>query len=273
MVLGACMLTAEASAMNITFDPDGAGTDASSRVVQDLQWGIVPSPYTINQNLGADGVLGNGDVFTENFTMVLNRGTLTNGNGYFGWSGNVYWNVALSGHVVNYSNPNAVTDNLTNGALLAALATSSFGIQFDTLTTDGWMFDTDQDGDPTTGAGLKIADFDMTSGGGSNLALVVGSLIGSVTVNAELSNFTSDYISDELGNALKNGVLLAITTGSNRFEGAVNSNTGDNEIQLTLRDNGFSTTFEEKVPEPDMLALMGMGFLAFGASRRKARAV
>jgi hypothetical protein len=236
-----------------------------------------PQYFSVTTNLGAAGganTLDVGDTFSQNLTLLTNSSSLGGGSQNFALGGDYRFNVTLTGAV-----------------------TSTVGAPI-TLNADGTVSNTSSTFDVAFTAGT-ISLFDNTtstfitnlvfqSGGISGIQLVAGSFIGDVTINTLLggTNCTpgtcDPYILDGSGNTLAgNGMeLFTITTGSARVTDGTNgapapfagSNPLANSLVINFQDNGQSTTFNQ-IPEPASLALIGMGLLGLGATRRWKKSV
>ncbi|SFU35506.1 PEP-CTERM sorting domain-containing protein [Nitrosospira multiformis] len=223
-----------------------------------------PQNFHATTDVGINKILDNGDTFTSTFNLLTNSSSLGAGATNFNLGGDYRFEVALNGVVTNAMgapitlNPD---DTVTNPA------GSSFGINFTSATIG--LFDNITN--------THITDLMFQSGGGSDIRLLAGSFIGDITLNTLLggANCTAascdPYILDGSGGSLTGAglELLTITTGSERFLSFDGSIFADNRLQINFQDNGQSTTFVGRVPEPASLALIGIGLLGFAATGRK----
>jgi hypothetical protein len=230
-----------------------------------------PQFYSITQNLGADNTVTTGDTFSENLTLLTNSSSLGGGSQNFALGGDYRFEVNLSGAVTNVSgapitlNPdNTVTNPLG----------SSFDADFTSATIS--LFD--------NSTNTFITNLTFQSGGISGVQLVAGSFIGDITLNTLLggANCTGascdPYLLNSSGGSLAGAglELLTITTGSTRITDGTGggpapfagSNFATNTLVVNFQDNGQSSTFIGRVPEPASLALIGIGLLSLSVARR-----
>jgi hypothetical protein len=231
-----------------------------------------PQYYQAITNVGADNILNTGDTFSEQLTLLINSSSLGGGLVDTSLGGDYRFEVNLQGAIGNVS---GASITLNPDSSVTSPAGSSFDINFTSGTIS--LFD--------NVTNTHITDLAFQSGGGSSLQLVAGSFIGDITLNTLLggANCTAascdPYILNGSGGSLAGaGIeLLTITTGSARLttgQGSqplsfAGSSFATNTLVVNLQDNGQSTTFVGRVPEPASLALIGIGLLGFAATGRK----
>ena len=234
-----------------------------------------PQFFSAAVNVGADHAITNGDVFSETLSLLTTSSSLGGGGQNFALGGDYRFDVILNGVIENSSGP-LITLNPDNSI------TTGAGSLFDVKFTSGTisLFDNT--------SGNAITNLIFQSGGASDIRLLADSFISDVTINALLggANCTpgtcDPYILDGSGNSLAGTELglFTITTGSSRVTdgtgGAPGAFAGSNFATDTLvvnfQDNGQSMTFNQ-TPEPTLLALMGIGLLGLGATRRRKKLV
>lgn len=226
-------------------------------------------------DVGADKTLSNGDKFTESLTLLTNSSSLSGGAQNFALGGDYRFQVTLSGDIMNVSGLPVV---LNSDNSVTAPADSTFDVTFISGTIS--LFD--------NVTNTHITDLVFQSGGASAIQLLAGTPIGDVTINTLLggTNCTAascdPYLLNGSGGSLAGAglELFTITTGSARVADGTNgapatfagSDYATNSLVVNFQDNGQSTTFNQ-IPEPASLALIGMGLLGLGATRRWKKSV
>jgi hypothetical protein len=240
---------------------DGAGTPGTFIPLDKLNTIASPQLYFASTNLGANNLLDNGDSFSETLTLLSNSSSLGFGGTVFGLGGDYRFNVSILGHVTNVIGT-PITLNPDNS--VTSDATSKFDIVFDSATI-GLFNNTTND---------HIANLTLSSGGASNIQLVAGSFIGDITLNTLLGGAGCVNCDPYIRNSAMGSItavgseFLAITTGSTRFRDFNGSDFATHTLITNFQDNGQSTTF---IPEPGSLALLGVGLLGLGISRKKTK--
>ncbi|GAB1719735.1 MAG: hypothetical protein NTAFB09_14660 [Nitrosospira sp.] len=234
-----------------------------------------PQYFFASNNVGADHTITAGDTFTESLTLLTNSSSLGGGAQNFALGGDYRFQVTLSGDITNVVGTPIV---LNPDNSVTTSASSTFDVTFTSGTIS--LFD--------NVTNTHITDLLFQSGGASGIRLLAGSFIGDVTINTLLggANCTAascdPYLLNGSGGSLAGAglELFTITTGSARVTDGTGgapatfagSDYATNNLVVNFQDNGQSTTFNQ-IPEPASLALIGMGLLGFGATRRWKKSV
>lgn len=232
----------------------------------------------IEQGVGVDGILNNGDVFTElgflnvldaDNTGILFRNTTTGNfvNAYFAFDG-------LSGTVTNYDNgADGLDTTLANYSSTAgnALSDDSWDLAF-TPGVGTMTIYLDDDLDPTNGA-VELATLSLLAGEGSSPEFVLGQgegrfglIAGFQTVRDDFWSFTDGTDFNEwLTTYGANSIMLTSFNLGATFRGV--SDDGINLDFEVLNEGSFQVS---AVPEPTTMLLFGVGLLGLaGISRKK----
>lgn len=231
----------------------------------------------VDQNLGGDGILNNGDVFTElGFLSILDADNTnlifqdTNGDfahAYFAFEG-------LTGTITNYDNgADGLDTTLANYSSSTgnALADDSWDLAF-TPGVGTLAIYLDDNIDPTDGA-LELATFSLLAGDGSSPEFVLGEAEGQFGLiggfQTVLNNFWSFTDGTDFDDWLTTyGVNSIIMTSFNL--GATFQGVSDDGINLqfdVLNEGSFKIS---AIPEPTTMLLFGAGLLGLaGVSRKK----
>lgn len=221
--------------------------------------GNFPAKSTITQNLGADGILSNGDTFTEfgglNVVGADSEATFFTSSGapariYYEFSG-------LSGWVdnVNLSDPAKPVYDIHFNPGVGSI---------DLLYTDDLTLAT-SDG--------VLASFDLLKAGATGFTLAEGAgLNGGFSFTIGFQNVLNGFWQFPMGYA--EDILAALGPDSIKGYADMNANilkggivpTSNNALLITVENSG---TIRHAVPEPSTMFLLGVGILGLGAFARR----
>lgn len=272
----------------VNFDADAAGTtyfvqeiwgwDLEAVAKESIGGGFID--IVTHQQLGADGILSNGDTFYENITVqVLNGlgappayGALQ--NGYEGFppivpAANLYIDIALDGFIAGLAGPANTTASNPSQILLNS---------FTSIFTNGsatMYVDADSDMAYDVGETL-VASFDLAQAG--NFIIVPSVFSGAaatIDYGFQATYFNPAYFSNAAGfpdfqNMIAQGFLFTLTQGGVAYSGLVGGDTAadPDEILLGWQETGFDAKFDA-IPEPSTILLLGCGLIGIAAIGRK----
>lgn len=275
-VLGTSALTA--SAQTFEFDPDQNGIFIDTNVLTTSMFPNTPIPVT--QSFGADGLLNNGDVFSESFQYNNSNSTGTP-SALFPLNG-LTFDMSLTGKIANVAYGAGVPDALDAGGTAVQQATFADNLSQTSFET---IFNTSIQ-DPTAGLTISwmggvIGEFDLVK----QINTVGISLDGTTVNQAFIFDFQFDQTWAAGNMATINAVwrqdggsLIDATSFTIQGQGSAGPNGSTSGagvdangfyVIIDVQDNG--STFKSKIPEPSSIAILGLGLLGLAGARRKGR--
>ena len=268
LLAGASM---SASADTFQFDPEQDTTFIDVDIINSQ---LLPNfPVDVRQYFGADGLLNDGDAFTEQFTFNFSNATPTLDI----WAiDELNFNFDLAGTISNVVYGAGVPDLADLPGNLATfqanLAATSFDLNF-TNTMEALSIDYN---------GTVIGVFDLVAttttdtialdGSNTNVGFVFNlqfneawALGNAATLNSVWRDGDGDLI--DIANF---DLFAAGSAGPNgTSDGLFFDQNNVPYIDINVKDNGAA--FTARIPEPSTVAMLGLALLGFAGSRRKAK--
>jgi len=265
-----------ASADPIWFDPSESGTSIR---VDSFGLAIWPNqPYEVRQFFGADGMLNDGDAFTESFTYNNNNSTDDVGFDSTIYGDDLLFTFDLSGFIAD----------VTYGSGVPTLGTATFGDDLLDTSFQSVFNPTSVDSSvnmTVTYQGNTIGVFDLIQGGSDTPIFLSGLLNSAFLIDLK---FNQDWVDNntatfekvwqlESGDPLNPETEIAIGAGSGGPTGdpfdptfIIDNGTGTEDIYASLAVRSYGASLQFAVPEPTSLAVLGLGLLGLVGFRRKA---
>jgi len=273
----------------VNFDADAAGTVYGVQTIYGWDLEAVAKEYVgaagpvdivTHQQLGADGILNDGDTFYENITVAVWGGIGQPPSysylipGYLGFppdipSANLYIDIALNGFIAGVLTPGNVTATNPEDILLSS---------FTSIFTNGsaTMY-VDANSDMTYNVGeTLVASFDLAQAGNFIIVpSVFSAAAATIDYGFQATYFNPAYFSNAAGfpdfqNMIAQGFLITLTQGGVAYSGLVGGDTATDpdEILLGWQETGFDAKFDA-IPEPSTILLLGCGLIGIAAIGRK----
>ena len=254
------------------FDVDGDG-DSSNAIEVNLFQADSDEYFDAVVDLGIDGALGNGDIFTDNYSLniLYSENTSGSANHVFGIGSFTATMTNIKGEVKNYDDGGDATT-----------AADYSGIDNDTWDLEFYA------GDAVAGTGIATITYNgddigtfLVKAGGTDSPFTEdsnGTITGSTGITLVALELTAGYWYTTGGIDMstidpQSLIIGLVDSGANLEE--VSGDVGDpddetdDQLTLTFSDNG-DTIRISTVPEPATFALFGFGLLGLAAiSRRK----
>lgn len=292
LFLGVVLSAGSAFGYALNFDADAGG---ANKVVETIYgWDLegqkeevvagVARDIATHQSFGADNILGNGDTFTEDFTLNVQNGTggtgaamvagvETGDGGYYNFPprAGLYLDVSIGGSIAGYSNGGDGDTTIANFAtnLLNDSYTTNFTGGSARLYVDG-NGNKDFDGGETI-----VADFSLAAAAPFIIVpTVFTGTGGTISFEFRFDSINLAYFSQAPGFAdpstlIGNKWLFTMAQGSLALNSlGVNP---PNEMLLGWEETGLDARFTT-VPEPTTIFLLGLGLVGVaGVARKRTR--